>query len=255
MPPQTKLRPLVRPLSQLAFKPPPPTARCFTSSPRVFAEGDTGSPRSGGDAFTNREQASESYYIRQHEAEKVVEMLKGKAVPRESEDRAEGAEGTARVEVEWVEGPGSGRGVNKPHPRHHQHQPLFHLPFTSPPDPQAHPNTPDLDLRETETHYLIDVEVPGVKDTAELRLQWQNAGRLVLTGEVRRPGDESGEFGAELERQEGRFHGSGGEGKGKTGPEFLVAERRVGGFKRVFTFPVEVELEAGKGVVAIENIV
>ena len=40
-----------------------------------MAEGDTGAPRSGGaaqgDAFTKRETASEDYYVRQQELEKL----------------------------------------------------------------------------------------------------------------------------------------------------------------------------------------
>ena len=52
------------------------------------AEGDTGAPRSGGaaqgDAFTKREQASEDYYVRQQEKEKL-EALRKKIADKEAE--------------------------------------------------------------------------------------------------------------------------------------------------------------------------
>lgn len=54
--------------------------RTFATSVRRMAEGDTGAPRSGGaaqgDAFTKREQASEDYYVRQQEKEKLAQLKK-----------------------------------------------------------------------------------------------------------------------------------------------------------------------------------
>lgn len=53
-----------------------------------MAEGDTGAPRSGGsaqgDAFTKREQASEDYYVRQQEKEKL-EALRKKIADKEAD--------------------------------------------------------------------------------------------------------------------------------------------------------------------------
>jgi hypothetical protein len=52
-----------------------------------MAEGDAGAPRSGGaaqgDAFTKREQASEDYYVRQQERQKL-EALKKKIADQEA---------------------------------------------------------------------------------------------------------------------------------------------------------------------------
>ena len=52
----------------------PQVAR-FSVAARRMAGGDTGAPRSGGvasgDAFTKREEASENFYVRQHEKEKL----------------------------------------------------------------------------------------------------------------------------------------------------------------------------------------
>jgi hypothetical protein len=65
-----------------------PTARTFSMSALRPAEGDTGAPRSGGsaqgDAFTKREQASEDYYVRQQEKEKL-EALRKKIADKEAE--------------------------------------------------------------------------------------------------------------------------------------------------------------------------
>ena len=53
----------------------------FSIASRHAAAGDAGAPRSGGaaqgDAFTKREEASENYYVRQHEKEKA-DALKAK---------------------------------------------------------------------------------------------------------------------------------------------------------------------------------
>ena len=56
------------------------STRSFTLAARRMAEGDSGAPRSGGsaqgDAFTKREQASEDYYVRQQEQEKLAALKK-----------------------------------------------------------------------------------------------------------------------------------------------------------------------------------
>lgn len=63
------------------------TTRTFTTSLFRMAEGDAGAPRSGGaaqgDAFTKREQASEDYYVRQQERQKL-EALKKKIADQEA---------------------------------------------------------------------------------------------------------------------------------------------------------------------------
>lgn len=56
------------------------STRSFSALARRMAEGDAGAPRSGGsaqgDAFTKREQASEDYYVRQQEQEKLRALKK-----------------------------------------------------------------------------------------------------------------------------------------------------------------------------------
>ncbi|CAM1505677.1 Fc.00g113140.m01.CDS01 [Cosmosporella sp. VM-42] len=53
--------------------------RCFSTTARTMAEGDTGAPpRAGGqgDAFQRREKANEDYVIRKREREKLLELKK-----------------------------------------------------------------------------------------------------------------------------------------------------------------------------------
>ncbi|TKA83724.1 hypothetical protein B0A55_00278 [Friedmanniomyces simplex] len=77
------------------------TTRPFSLAARRMAEGDAGAPRSGGsaqgDAFTKREQASEDYYVRQQEKDKLAK-LKQKIADQEAQlakDREE-AEGLTK---------------------------------------------------------------------------------------------------------------------------------------------------------------
>ncbi|KAK0361340.1 ATPase inhibitor [Friedmanniomyces endolithicus] len=77
------------------------TARTFSLAARRMAEGDAGATRSGGaaqgDAFTKREQASEDYYVRQQEKDKLAK-LKQKIADQEAQlakDREE-AEGMVK---------------------------------------------------------------------------------------------------------------------------------------------------------------
>ncbi|QIW98913.1 hypothetical protein AMS68_004431 [Peltaster fructicola] len=64
------------------------SARPVSTSAVRMAAGDAGAPRSGGaaqgDAFTKREQASEDYYVRQQEAQKL-EALKKKIADGEAQ--------------------------------------------------------------------------------------------------------------------------------------------------------------------------
>jgi len=66
---------LTRQLPALASR---TTARPFSLVARRMAEGDAGATRSGGaaqgDAFTKREQASEDYYVRQQEKDKLAKL-------------------------------------------------------------------------------------------------------------------------------------------------------------------------------------
>ena len=72
--------------------------RTISTTAIRMAEGDTGAPRSGGsaqsDAWTKRETASEDYYVRQQEKQKL-EALRQKIAEKEADiakDRKEAEE-------------------------------------------------------------------------------------------------------------------------------------------------------------------
>ncbi|ETI22308.1 hypothetical protein G647_06382 [Cladophialophora carrionii CBS 160.54] len=46
---------------------------------------------------------------------------------------------------------------------------------------------PKTDVRETTRNFYLEVELPGVKDHAELRLRWTNSRTLLLTSKTTRP--------------------------------------------------------------------
>lgn len=62
--------------------------RSFSLAARRMAEGDAGSPRSGGaaqsDAFTKREKANEDYYVKEEEKKKL-EALRKKIADQEQQ--------------------------------------------------------------------------------------------------------------------------------------------------------------------------
>ncbi|KAK3647917.1 Heat shock 70 kDa protein 1A [Elasticomyces elasticus] len=123
-----------------------------------------------------------------------------------------------------------------------------------------YPNNPDVDIRDSGDDYLIDIEVPGVKSTADVHLDWSSSRSFVLSGNVRRPGtaevDESKmddaavnvpvqkkSTGYERNGSVSHKHNAKEEVQAPGLPHLLAGERRVGFFKRVFTLPVEVDAE------------
>ncbi|KAK0928251.1 hypothetical protein LTR29_017460 [Friedmanniomyces endolithicus] len=183
--------------------------------------------------------------------------------------------------------------VNDAHERTHQHQSFVASLAGRHPRPQAYPNAPDVDIRDAGTDYLIDIEVPGIKSTADLHLHWMGNREFMLTGDVRRPGEAAPQFeGVDPKDLTGiakRSVASNDKEKDDDShkrrsfasaealalPHLLIGERRLGFFKRVFTLPIEVEadkisakLEAGllslkvpkhpaakgTGVIAIETV-
>jgi hypothetical protein len=62
--------------------------------------------------------------------------------------------------------------VDHPHERMHQHQNLLRTLARKGPDPEHYPNYPDVDVRDAISHYLVEVEVPGVKKVEDLHVRW-----------------------------------------------------------------------------------
>lgn len=89
------------------------------------------------------------------------------------------------------------------------------------------PNFPDADLLDYFSYYLVEVEVPSIKDVNQLQVQWIDANTLLVKGKtagyegIALPGDEESKEKAH----------------GHRCPYTIVEERRLGTFERHFTFP------------------
>lgn len=131
--------------------------------------------------------------------------------------------------------------VDHPHERAHQHQSFLRCLAGKQPDPKSIANTPDVDIRDAIAHYLLEIEVPGVRYSANIRCQWTSSKTLIVSGEIERPA-----YG----QQKKTTSTAGGERNipatdddEEEPPYVLVGERRIGSFKRLFTFPVDVDTE------------
>lgn len=131
--------------------------------------------------------------------------------------------------------------VDHPHERAHQHQNLLQYIARRPVRPDEHPNQPDVDFRDAIKEYLIEVEVPGIKQPSEVAVSWTGSRSLLITGTIKRP-EYAPLEGSKDDDDPEHPHGS--------GDHVLVGERRLGPFRRYFNFPSDVEkvtvtLEAG----------
>lgn len=48
-------------------------------------------------------------------------------------------------------------------------------------------HTPTVDIRETDSHYYFDIEMPGVTDRDNISIQWTSSRTLVVEGTISRP--------------------------------------------------------------------
>ncbi len=113
-------------------------------------------------------------------------------------------------------------------------------PLLSPADPQS-----DIDLVDYADHYLVEVEVPGVKNTEDVKCRWAGYGSLMVYGRIPGhdiPGPADGDATVPGEAFKATKHD----------PLLLVEERRLGTFRRLIFFPLcvdsehtEAKLEAG----------
>jgi HSP20 family molecular chaperone IbpA len=95
------------------------------------------------------------------------------------------------------------------------------------------PQSPDVDVRETDSEYIFDIEVPGITDKKSITIEWVNSRLLVVDGETPRPplsvaGSEDTKESEDQKTQKGV-------------PRLRLAERRLGRWQRDFYFPVDVD--------------
>jgi len=121
------------------------------------------------------------------------------------------------------------------HQRNHQHQTFLQYLTNQKPRPEDYPNQPDVDIRDAFTEYIVDIEVPGIKNPHDIKVSWTSSRSLLVSGNVVRPeiGHPAAGKDAHEEGKEHHVHE----------PELLVRERRLGPFRRHFTFPDEVDME------------
>ncbi|KAF2769146.1 HSP20-like chaperone [Teratosphaeria nubilosa] len=139
--------------------------------------------------------------------------------------------------------------VDHPHERRHQHSTFLEALTHGKPDPEHHPNYPDVDIRDVINAYLIEVEVPGIKDVKDIHVYWIGQKTLIVRGEINRL-PWKGEAKAGLSEQ--NCNSAHNAAHTVEPPYPLVQERKIGAFRRVFGFPFEpdhdtlsAKLEAG----------
>ena len=128
------------------------------------------------------------------------------------------------------------------------------------PDQKTYPNHPDVDISDAITHYLIELEVPGIKDAESITINWTSFKSLVVAGSTFRSwepkkakGIDSQEPANESEKSK---NGVGLDVKAlkearekaedaadEFPPYLIVGERQIGSFRREFHFPVEIEVK------------
>lgn len=104
---------------------------------------------------------------------------------------------------------------------------------------------PTMDVRESETMFYFDVDLPGLKDKKDMALRWVSARTLLLRAVIKRaptPEDklvttDTEKAADEAPKEHNHEHAA------EIGPFMTVHERRVGTYGRAFNFPTDVDHE------------
>lgn len=136
-------------------------------------------------------------------------------------------------------------------PKHHRHapQPLKFAQHVA--HDLIHPfgdgyplPTPHCDIRESNSAYCLDVELPGLRDKKDVKLKWTGARSLFIDASIQRqPLPEEAIDLSEGSSSEADGHGKRDKKKEEKPVHFLKRERKTGEFARGFNFPVDVEQE------------
>jgi HSP20 family molecular chaperone IbpA len=141
--------------------------------------------------------------------------------------------------------------VDHLHERPVSHQSLLQYLLRHRPNTQPTITQPDLDIRETEHDYIIDVELAGVDDKNAINVEWTSSRSLVVSGSIDRPSvpDDKPADSAPEESRKASIGTRGTAGEWIPAPDtqspklvLVVAERKVGPFRRHFNFPVDVDM-------------
>ncbi|KAI5235945.1 hypothetical protein E4T43_08926 [Aureobasidium subglaciale] len=120
------------------------------------------------------------------------------------------------------------RGIHWPFSTYKPEQEVFH---------------PDVDVRDYETGYAIDMELPGLSDKDSVKVEWTSKHDIMISGLLARPelptvAKPANTNGRQDERTGVVTESS---GKDESTPILLVTERRTGHFRRRFHLPTEVD--------------
>lgn len=147
--------------------------------------------------------------------------------------------------------------VDHLHERPVPHQSLLQYLLRHKPQPQSTIAQPDLDIRETELEYIIDVELAGVSDKNAINVEWTSSRSLVVSGNIDRPSipeDKPADPVPETSTKAAiGTRGASGDWIPPPDPQapkvmLVAAERRIGPFRRHFNFPVDVDMHKLKAV-------
>jgi HSP20 family molecular chaperone IbpA len=147
------------------------------------------------------------------------------------------------------------------HERKYQHNSFLRNLTRRNQDRNTYPNHPDVDISDAVTYYLLEVEVPGVKDLTCIQVYRSSPRGLTITGSTSRPWDitEAGIAPADVKdnisyvvngpvRKHVRAHKEDQDAKvdlivdAYVPPRLMVGERRIGSFRRDFHFSTSVDM-------------
>jgi len=134
--------------------------------------------------------------------------------------------------------------------------------YTVPCPPRRTTFSPNFDVRETESAYILEGELPGFHDKSKLDIEFTDPQTLFIKGRLEKSRSvteaeshqESHKARAEDasdEQEENRKPEIGGksidtEAKKEPKPKLWVSERTSGEFQRSFTFPINIDQEGVK---------
>lgn len=162
--------------------------------------------------------------------------------------------------------------ADHPHERQDQHTSYLDTIIGREPNEDSHPNCPDADVHDNGTCYVVDLEVPGVRDPATIQVRCTTLQALVVTGSIpqRLRSDGAGRSSNGIGKPEKSMHKTSDLDTGRSNystvrpkeglditPRLLLGERRTGSFRRSFYFPEKLNVghincELGAGVLHIE---
>jgi HSP20 family molecular chaperone IbpA len=146
--------------------------------------------------------------------------------------------------------------VDHQHERLHQHNTFLGVIARKRPDQKTYPNHPDVDISDAIIYYLIEVEVPGIKDAGAIALNWTSFKSLVVAGSTFRSWEPKTSLNPELATDGEKTKNSvdldvralkdtkdkANDVNDQWPPYLVVGERRIGSFRREFHFPVDIDV-------------